>query len=200
MKKHEKSAAPDTADLPTEDAELTPPLPDTDARVGVDAVAPAEDAAESQTDVAALRREADSLRERHLRLAAEYDNYRKRTDRERAEGTNRAQGQLVAKLLDVLDDLHRVVESDLEKSTAASLLEGVQLVERKLWRVLESAGLETLDAAGKPFDPTLHEALVMAPAESEEEDDIVAQVFQTGYLFKGALLRPARVQVKRYDG
>lgn len=203
MKKHPKSAVPDAADASTtEDTEMPPASgPGAESPIAADAPAAAEPVpAGEPADTAALRKEVDALRDRHLRLAAEYDNYRRRTERERAEGGNRAQAQLVGSLLDAVDDLHRVVETDAEKTSAAALLEGVKLVERKLWRALEAAGLEAVDAAGKPFDPTLHEAIAMAPAESEAEDNTVGHVFQTGYGFKGTLLRPARVQVKRHDG
>jgi molecular chaperone GrpE len=151
-------------------------------------------------ELESARRELDATRDRHLRLAAEYDNYRKRTERERTESYARAQAQLVEKLLDVLDDLHRVTGMNPESTSSEALLEGVHLVERKLYRALEAAGLETIEAEGHPFDPTVHEALVMLPTEEKDEDDTVAQVFQPGYLFKGTLLRPARVQVKRFGG
>jgi molecular chaperone GrpE len=144
--------------------------------------------------------EVDAQRDRYLRLAAEYDNYRKRTERERTESWVRAQSQLVERLLDPLDDLQRVAHFSAENTTVESLLEGVQLVERKLLRMLEGAGLEMVDPTGERFDPALHEALMTAPAEDREEDDVVGEVFQKGYQFKGVLLRPARVQVKKYEG
>jgi molecular chaperone GrpE len=146
----------------------------------------------------ALRAEVDEQRDRYLRLAAEFDNYRKRTDRQRSESGVRAQVELVERLLDPLDDLQRVAGLDVDTATAASVLEGVQLVERKLLRALEGAGLEVLDAEGAPFDPEVHEALAMVPTEEESEDDQVSDVFQKGYTFKGTLVRPARVRVKRF--
>lgn len=143
--------------------------------------------------------ELEALRDRHLRLAAEYDNFRKRTDRERQDSWTRAQAQIVEQLLDPLDDLQRVAHFK-EADGAGPVLEGVQLVERKLLRVLESAGLEVIDSAGQAFDPSIHEAIATTPAESDAEDDTVADVFQKGYRFKGVLLRPARVRVKKYEG
>lgn len=144
--------------------------------------------------------ELDSLRDRHLRLAAEFDNYRKRTDRERIEGGTRAQAQLVERLLDPIDDLQRFSHQDPEKASPATLLEAAQAVERKLLRALENAGLEPVKAEGQPFDPTVHEAITTVATEKKKEDNLVADVFQQGYRFKGTLLRPARVRVKRYDG
>lgn len=144
--------------------------------------------------------ELAASREKYLRLAAEFDNYRKRVEREKAESWSRAQAQLAEKLLDVLDDLQRVAQLNPETTTAQSVMEGTQLVERKLLRALESAGLEEVPADGQAFDPAVHEALMTVPAESRDEDHTVADVFQKGYRLKGTLLRPARVRVKRFEG
>ena len=142
--------------------------------------------------------ELQALKERHLRLAAEFDNYRKRVERERAESWVRAQGQLAERLLEPLDDLQRIADFDPATTSSTSLHEGAEMVEKKFLRALEAAGLEEIDAAGKPFDPTQHEALTTQPAESETEDDTVAQVYRKGYRFKGVLLRPAQVVVKKH--
>jgi molecular chaperone GrpE len=145
------------------------------------------------------RAEMDALRDRHLRLAAEFDNYRKRIDRERSELRGRAQAELVRDLLDAIDDLQRVSGYAAESAAAGALSDGVDLVQKKLLRALESAGLETIEARGEPFDPTSMEALATVPAAHPEEDDVVAEVFQKGYRYQGLLVRPARVQVKKYQ-
>jgi molecular chaperone GrpE len=146
-----------------------------------------------------LETELSALHDRHLRLAAEFDNYRKRSERERLELGARSQADLVGRLLDVLDDLQRVSAIDGERTTTATLLEGVQLVEKKLRGVLEAAGLTTVEAEGELFDPQSMEALMTVPAEHPEEDEAVADVFQKGYRFKDLLVRPARVRVKKYE-
>lgn len=147
----------------------------------------------------AAQAELTRTTDRQLRLAAEFDNYRKRTERERDEAHVRAQAEMVARLLDALDDLERVAHYD-ETASAASLLEGVQLVDKKLRTVLEAAGLEVVQAEGSRFDPTTMEGLAIVEAEDPEDDDVVSDVFQKGYLFRGQLVRPARVRVKRYEG
>jgi len=154
----------------------------------------------SSDDSGSQNGELARSQERYLRLAAEFENYRKRTERERGQGTIRAQASLLERLLEPLDDLQRVAHFTAENATAESLLEGVQMVERKLVRVLENAGLEVVAAKGEQFDPSRHEALMTADADSPEEDESVGEVFQNGYEFKGVLLRPARVQVKKYQG
>jgi molecular chaperone GrpE len=141
-----------------------------------------------------LERDLAELKDRHLRLAAEFDNYRKRSSRERAELADRAQASFVAKLIDVLDDLDRLVASD-PSTPLPSLREGLSAVDRKLWKQLEDAGVERIDPVGTAFDPALHEAVSTTPATNRSQEHTVSATFQPGYRFKGALVRPARVQV-----
>lgn len=150
-------------------------------------------------DLAVLQSELETLNDRYLRLAAEFDNYRKRIDRERAEFRVRAQSEVVERLLEVLDDLQRVSEYSIDNVTAEALLEGMQLVEKKMRHVLESAGLEPIDPKGEYFNPATMEALMTVPAEHPEEDEVVMDVFQKGYRFANYLIRPARVRVKKYE-
>lgn len=161
---------------------------------------PAEDTSEVDPEEAdALRRELETLNDRHLRLAAEFDNFRRRSQAELGSSGVRAQAALVAELLDVLDDFHRVTSVDPEGATVETVLEGVGMIERKLNRVLAEAGLEPIAPEGEPFDPNVMEAMARVPTESPEEDDTVAQVLQPGFRFKDRLVRPARVTVRKVD-
>lgn len=148
--------------------------------------------------IAALSEELEELEDRHLRLVAEFDNFRKRTIRERAQQSERAQAELVKQLLESLDDMSRVSDLGSTEHDAAALLEGIQLVETKLRRALEAVGLKPIEAVGQPFNPELHDALVTVPTGRLEEDDVVSQEIAKGYMFKDALLRPSLVQVKKY--
>ena len=172
----------------TDDEEVIDELPDPTAIGGV----PAE-----PTDQAIHRLEAenDALQDRYARLAAEYDNFRKRVAREREELTARSQAALAGRLLDVLDDMERLLAEDHAAVPVETLSHGMELVGRKLWKELEAAGLERVDPQGLPFDPAVHEAVATTPPERPEQDHTVCRTFQAGYRFKGALLRPARVQV-----
>lgn len=144
--------------------------------------------------------ELEDLRDRHLRLAAEFDNYRKRTRRQKAEAREQAHADLAREILEVLDDLDRVADSDLETTSVESLHEGVRMVERKLRKTLADAGVVRIEVApGEPFDPELHEALASVPTDDPEEDDRVAEVITDGYRFGSRLLRPARVAVKQLE-
>ena len=179
-------------------APKTPSVEGNDSSVG----AAAEGEAEVEVEVAAvvdageeLQSQFDELQDRYLRIAAEYENFRKRTARERVEMWQRAQAEVVSNILDALDDFERVLQLDSASASAEDVIKGVELVERKLLRELESAGLERVGRVGEAFDPKHHEAIGSLPAETEEEDHTVGAILQSGYKFGGALIRPARVQV-----
>ena len=152
-----------------------------------------------QSAVDRLREQLDAANDQRLRLAAEFDNFRKRIARERVELGDRAQAALVTKILDVLDDLDRLAATAAE-APHETVAEAIDLVDRKLRKELEGAGLERVDPVGTRFDPTDSEAVSVVPAPDPAKDDEVAATFQVGYRFKGALVRPARVQVFSTDG
>lgn len=142
-----------------------------------------------------LAEELEAQKDRYLRLAAEFDNFRKRMIRERDEARSRGQAAVVSSILDSLDDLERVASLDPDTANIRDVVSGVELVERKLLRELEGVGLTRIGAEGEIFDPNDHEAISTAPAPNGEKDNLVSEVFQVGYRFGGLLLRPARVQV-----
>jgi molecular chaperone GrpE len=142
----------------------------------------------------------DELQDRHARLAAEFDNYRKRVNRERLELGDRAQGAFAIRLLDVLDDLDRILVGTGGSTPSPAVHEALVLVDRKFRKELEAAGLERIDPVGHRFDPSVHEAVAATAPPTPEQDDHVAATFQAGYFFKGALIRPARVQVYSDQG
>jgi molecular chaperone GrpE len=128
----------------------------------------------------------------YLRLAADFDNYRKRTAREHAELTQRANERLLNELLPVLDDLERALEAAAEHEEA-KLEEGVRLVHRSLLGLVERHGLTEIDTEGA-LDPHVHEALLAQPGEGAEEGSVL-QVLQKGYRLGDKVVRPARVIV-----
>lgn len=148
-----------------------------------------------ESAIGRLETESAELRDRYLRLAAEYDNFRKRTARERSELGERAQGELLARLLDVVDDMDRLAAGGAQVQTVDQLHEAVILIEKKLWKELGAAGFESVDPTGAAFDPEQHEAISTVPAPDAARAHLVAQTFQVGYRLKGVLLRPARVLV-----
>ncbi len=182
-------AADGIGDLPNASAEAFESEPD-----------PSDTADATQVAGGDVQRELTAQRDKYLRLAAEYDNYRKRTARERGELTSRAQADLAKHLLDALDDLGRFAHVDPSTVDPATLAQGVEMVERKFLKSLGAAGLQLINPVDQTFDPALHEAVVTEPALSPEDDHVVSRVFQVGYLFNGQLLRPARVVVKQWNG
>ena len=146
------------------------------------------------------QRELDEARDKYLRLAAEFENYRRRAVKERQEAGWRAQGELVRGILDALDDLNRFANVDPSTVDAKTVVDGVMLVEKKLFKSLGGHGFEVVDPTGHAFDPALHEAVTTTPAGAPEEDGVVAACFQAGYVINGLVLRPARVVVKQWTG
>lgn len=145
-----------------------------------------------------LQEELDELNDRHLRLAAEFTNYKRRAEGERLDIWSRAQADMVRQFVDALDDLQRVGAWQPDATTVEALVEGVDLVERKFRQALEAAGVDVLDPVGEKFDPNTMAAMMRVPAESEEEDDMVQDVIQKGYMLKGHLVRPSGVSVKKF--
>jgi molecular chaperone GrpE len=141
-----------------------------------------------------------SERDRYLRLAAEYDNYRKRSMKERQDAGARAQADLVRQMVEALDDVARFAHIDPATTDAATVVQGVDMVEKKLLKTLGAAGLEIINPVGETFDPALHEAVATEPTSAKEDDHVVSRVYQPGYVFKSQLLRPARVVVKQWNG
>jgi molecular chaperone GrpE len=149
------------------------------------------DERESGDEVAALQAERDELFDRLQRLAAEFDNFRKRNARENAALTVRANERLVKELIPILDDLGRALGAASEHEEA-KLEEGVRLVHRSLSDLLTKEGLAEIETEGK-FDPHVHEALLSQPSDKDEGS--VIEVVQKGYKLGDKVLRPARVVV-----
>ena len=150
--------------------------------------------------VAAAQRLAAEMQDKYLRLAAEFDNFRKRSVRERQEAELKGMGMLIRGLLDALDDLGRFAHVDPSTVDASTVVSGAEMVEKKMLKSLSGHGLEVINPVEHPFDPALHEAITTTPAESPELDHVIVQVFQVGYRFNGQLLRPARVVVRKWQG
>jgi molecular chaperone GrpE len=158
---------------------------------GSDAAAP--DAGADQ--LAALRREAEDMRDRWLRKTAEFDNYRKRIERERREQSDQAVIDVLEALLPVVDDFDRalMVEAGPE---ADAYRKGVELIHAKLYDVLRKRGVRPIEALGADFDPNIHQA-VMHEASPDHRDGEVIGELQKGYMLGDKLLRPAMVKVAK---
>jgi len=148
-----------------------------------------------ENEIQRISSELEEQKENYLRLAAEFDNFRKRVERQRNEIRQNARSEIVRSILETLDNLSRVTNLSPADAGVEDVIAGVQMVERSLLRELETAGLVSMGNENEPFDPNDHEAVATAPAPDEEMVDHIAAVLQVGYRFGGTLLRPARVQV-----
>jgi molecular chaperone GrpE len=144
----------------------------------------------------ALRRERDDLYDRLLRTTAEFDNYRKRTERERRELSEAASVDLVRDVLPILDDLERAIGATAGASDegVVKFRRGIELIQRQLLEVLRRRGVETFDVVGHDFDPMWHEGVGHEPANGRRDGEIVTEV-RRGYRIGQRLLRPAMVRV-----
>lgn len=149
--------------------------------------------AELQEQVAQFQEERERLREQYLRKLAEFDNFRKRVEREREEMQRTAGEGVVRELVPVLDNFERALQHSSD-SDAVAFRQGVEMIAKQQWDVLQRLGLEMVDPLGQPFEPEFHEA-VQRVEDSGEAPGIVVAVLAKGYLFHGRLLRPAIVSV-----
>jgi molecular chaperone GrpE len=138
-----------------------------------------------------LAAEKDEIYDRMLRARAEFDNARRRTDRERSDFLQFAAMELVRDILPVLDDFERALKVPTADREYAK---GVELIYQRLFETMKKLGLEPIEAEGKPFDPNVHQAVERVETEAAEDQTVLGE-YQRGYHFKGKLLRPAMVRV-----
>ncbi|MFB3819411.1 MAG: nucleotide exchange factor GrpE [Candidatus Methylomirabilales bacterium] len=182
-----------------EDKQTTQPTPVdgpvAEGPAGAPAAAPAAAGAELADALAAKTAELERLQERLLRLQAEFENWKKRSAREKADFLKFANEELLLTLLPVLDNLDRAIASAPAQGPCGPLREGVEMTARLFRGALERAGVRPVEAVGQPFDPGVHQAV--AQVEAPGEENRVVEEVQKGYLLEGRVLRPAMVKVSR---
>lgn len=197
--KHPPDGRPEAADVQPSNLSATDDQLAAQAGVAPPPAPPGDtDPVAAPDRVTQLEAELADQKDKLLRLAAEYDNFRKRMVRDRQDAELRGMGMVIRGMLDALDDLGRFAHVDPATVDAATVVQGADMVEKKLLKTLSGHGLELLNPLGEPFDPAVHEAISTMRAELPEQDHRVAQVYQVGYLFNGQLLRPARVVVTQW--
>lgn len=142
------------------------------------------------------KQQLDEYKDKLLRMAADFDNTKKRLAREREISLKYAEENLLKELLPTIDNLERALEQSREAGEAAGLLEGVEMILAGLQASLEKFGLTPVDSLGRQFDPNFHEAIAMEASE-ESAENMVMKEYQKGYLYKDRLLRAAKVVVSR---
>lgn len=148
---------------------------------------------DNQDEVAKLKQERDELRDKYLRLMAEFDNFKKRNIRERMELMNTAAQDTMTALLPALDDFDRAQNLSEEQKNSPSFQEGIGLVYHKLFNILQQRGLEPMESTGHEFDPELHSAITEIPAPTEDMKGKVVDTIERGYTLKGKIIRHAKV-------
>jgi molecular chaperone GrpE len=143
-----------------------------------------------------LQRERDEYRDLLLRKTAEFDNFRKRTERERQTQAEAAAADLIGDLLPILDDFERAMNADAAPESMESYRRGVELIHTRLADVLRKRGVRPIEALGADFDPYYHQAVSYEPAEGRRDGEVIEE-FRRGYMLGDRLLRPAMVKVAK---
>jgi molecular chaperone GrpE len=165
--------------------------PEAKTEVAVDPVVEAPPPATVTAELEQLRKERDELRDLAQRSRAEFDNYRRRVDREKAEMLDHGAADAVRQILVVVDDFNRALQVETQDKNYSK---GVELIHQRFTETLKKLGLTPIETEGKTFDPNIHYAVDMTPTDEAEDQTILAE-YQKGYFFKGKLLRPAMVKV-----
>jgi molecular chaperone GrpE len=147
-----------------------------------------------ESQLNALEVELNESKDKYLRLAAEFDNFRKRTAKERIELFQTAGKDIITDLLDVLDDVDRATK-EVEESSDTHLKQGVSLIFNKLRNILQSKGLKPMTAKGAEFDPELHEAITEIPAPTADLQGKIVDEISKGYYLNDKIIRHAKVVV-----
>jgi molecular chaperone GrpE len=158
------------------------------------AASSADAAPELADEIVELRKERDGLHDRLLRQAAEFDNYRKRIDRERKDTAQYAAVEFVQDLLPVIDDFERALQTDAPG--AEPYREGLEIIYRAMLEMLRKRGVAPIEAVGAEFDPQLHQAVSYEPAPDRRDGEVIEE-FRRGYRLGDKLLRPAMVKVAK---
>ncbi len=179
-----------TATETQSEPEATPPAPAAEMAAQIAAL---------QAELEAARREAGELRAAWQRSAADFQNYRRRSEQEREATLGLASESLIRKLLAVVDDFDRALEAMPADLAQTAWVEGLWLVERKLRALLESEGVTPIESVGRPFDPREHEAVVHQETTDAPDGTVIAEL-QRGYRLRDRVLRPALVAVANNAG
>ncbi|WP_440895894.1 nucleotide exchange factor GrpE [Amphibacillus sp. Q70] len=140
--------------------------------------------------------EKDELFDKFIRLQAEYDNYRKRTQREKAADLKYKSQALVTELLPVIDNFERALQTVSDDESAKSFVEGMEMIYRQFQTILEAEGVEVIETVGETFDPNVHQA-IMQVEDDQYESNVVVEEMQKGYRLKDRVIRPAMVKVNQ---
>lgn len=150
----------------------------------------------ASNEVEQLRQEKDETYQRLLRLQADYDNFRRRSQKERENDLKYKSQDLVEELLPIVDNFERALQTDVQDDSAKSFVEGMNMVYRQLKDALNKQGVEEIPAVGEEFDPNMHQA-VMQVDDENYDSNVVVEELQKGYKLKDRVIRPSMVKVNQ---
>jgi molecular chaperone GrpE len=150
--------------------------------------------ADPQREIETLKKERDDLYDRVLRKQAEFENYKKRMDREKSDFMQFASADLIKEILNALDSFELALKNAATQTGGQNMLRGFELIHKQIQDTLARFGLKPIEAKGKKFDPHYHQAVSTQPTDEVEENTVI-QEMRKGYLLNGRLLRPAMVSV-----
>ena len=151
--------------------------------------------AEAKDPLEAAKEKIEELNDKYLRKVAEFDNYRKRTMKEKAELILNGGERTITKILPVIDDMERAIENGKKTEDVETLREGMDLIYKKFMNILKGEGVERIDTEGKDFNTDYHEAVAMVPGMGDDKKGKVIDSIQTGYTLNGKVIRYAKVAV-----
>jgi len=160
---------------------------------------PQKDTAKGPSDaLEKAEREAAENYDKFVRISAEFENYKKRSVKERADLARYGNERLIEGILPIMDSMERALEHVSNSHDLDAFVEGLKLIHEKLYITLGKNGVEKIETADKDFDPNFHEAMLQIDTDEYDADNKIADVFETGYLLNGRLLRPAKVSILRH--
>lgn len=188
---NDQQGATHATDLPTEEAQAT-----ANADTAAGTASPEENATQAlRAELDILRTEHTALHDKHVRLFAEFDNFRKRTAKEKLDLLQMAGADTLKTVLPVLDDMERAIANNVLVDDLAAIRQGMELIHQKFSNILLAQGVKVMRAKGEPFDPELHEAITKAPAPTPDLKGKVLEVVENGYLLHDKVIRYAKVVV-----
>jgi molecular chaperone GrpE len=197
MSENEKTPSESEA---TERVESIPDASETDNRVNeITSEKPESDLLSPEAELARMKAEYEARYDQMLRTIAEFENTKKRAEREKEEFLKYALEGIVKDLIPTVDNIERAIESTKQSKDFDALAEGIQMIHKQFLNLLERRGVTPIEAVGQPFDPTQHEAIMLMESEEFPENRVI-QEFQRGYLLHDRVVRPAMVSVSKGGG
>lgn len=203
MAEKEKSIKTDKSEVPADETENGTAEKASDAEGGKSQEIASDCGKENKTDKneatpEALQQKLDAEKDRLLRLNAEFDNYKKRSSREMADFKKFANEMIFKDLLTVVDNLERAIVSGEESTETNPILEGVKLTHKEILKIFQKFNVKTVEAEGKPFDPSYHQAVTHQESDDHPDNTVVKEL-QKGYLLSDRLIRPSMVIVSKSE-